>query len=147
MGEKLSLMIDSRYEVYELTDNEYCLFDKRLNRSVLTGTKEECQSELKGMKKSIQETTKKMSNHPEYKKEQTNNAVNKPNHYIGDYGLEVEEILQNFMGRYEDSYVAHRVASTIEYLLRSPLKNGKQDIEKAQYNLKQALEYIDDVLE
>ena len=65
--------------------------------------------------------------------------VKQPNHYIGEYGLEVEEILRNFLPRYENSYVAHRIGSAIEYLLRAPLKNGKQDLEKAKYNIEQAL--------
>ena len=70
-------------------------------------------------------------------------VVHSPNHYIGEYGLEVEEVLRNFLPRYVDSYVAHRIGSAIEYLLRSPLKNGKQDLEKAKYNLEQALECYD----
>lgn len=69
--------------------------------------------------------------------------VKSPNHYIGELGLEVEEVLRNFIPRYEDAYVAHRVASAIEYLLRSPLKNGTQDLEKARYNIGQALEHIE----
>lgn len=68
--------------------------------------------------------------------------VKSPNHYIGDYGLEVEEVLRNFIPRYEDAYVAHRMASAIEYILRSPLKNRTQDLEKAGYNIQQALEHI-----
>lgn len=50
--------------------------------------------------------------------------INKPKHYIGINGLEVEEVLQNFIPKYTDSYVAHRIASSVEYLLRSPQKNG-----------------------
>lgn len=72
-----------------------------------------------------------------------NNPIDKPSHYIGEQGLEVEEVLRNFLPRYENSYVAHRIGSAIEYLLRSPLKNGKQDLEKAKYNIEQALEYYD----
>lgn len=71
------------------------------------------------------------------------NMVESPNHYIGELGMEVEEVLRNFIPRYEDSYVAHRIASALEYLLRAPLKNGKQDLEKARYNITQALEHID----
>lgn len=67
--------------------------------------------------------------------------VNKPNHYIGIHGLEVEEVLQNFIPRYENSYAGHRVASAIEYLLRAPLKNKLEDIEKAKQNLEQILNY------
>jgi hypothetical protein len=69
--------------------------------------------------------------------------VNKPNHYIGEYGLEVEDVLRNFIPRYTDPYVGHRIASAIEYLLRSPLKNRRQDIEKAGKNIQQALAYLD----
>lgn len=72
-----------------------------------------------------------------------NNPVDKPIHYVGELGLEVELVLRNFLPRYTDAYVAHRVASAIEYLLRSPLKNGKQDIEKARYNLGQALDHLE----
>ena len=70
--------------------------------------------------------------------------VNQPNHYIGEYGLEVEDVLRNFIPRYTDPYVGHRIASAIEYLLRSPLKNGQQDIEKARKNLDQALGYMEE---
>jgi hypothetical protein len=71
-------------------------------------------------------------------------TVDSPNHYIGEHGLEVEDILQQFIGRYEDAYVAHRVASAIEYLLRAPLKNGNEDIRKARKNLDQVLDYVDE---
>ena len=73
-----------------------------------------------------------------------NDVVKQPSHYIGEQGLEVEEVLRNFLPRYEDSYVAHRIGSAIEYLLRSPLKNGKQDLEKAKYNIEQALESMNE---
>lgn len=69
--------------------------------------------------------------------------INQPKHYIGDQGLEVETVLQNFVPRYQDAYVGHRVSSSLEYLLRAPLKNKREDIEKAKKNLEQALEYID----
>lgn len=67
--------------------------------------------------------------------------VNKPNHYVGIQGLEVETVLQNFIPRYTDSYEAHRIASAIEYLLRSPLKNGTEDVKKAKKNIEQVLSY------
>ena len=72
-----------------------------------------------------------------------NDMINQPSHYVGNQGLEVEEVLQNFIPRYEDPYVGHRIASAIEYLLRSPLKNQRQDIEKAGKNIQQALAYLD----
>lgn len=71
--------------------------------------------------------------------------VNSPNHYIGDNGIEVEDVIMGFINRYEYGYVAHRVSSAIEYLLRSPLKNGKEDIEKAKKNLEQALNYLNSI--
>lgn len=67
------------------------------------------------------------------------NNVNKPKHYVGCKGLEVEEVLRNFLVYYPDPYIAHRVASAIEYLLRAPRKNGIEDIKKAHYNLEQAI--------
>lgn len=69
--------------------------------------------------------------------------VNKPNHYVGVDGLEVEDVLKNFIPRYEDAYVAHRAASATEYILRSPLKNGVEDLKKARKNLDQAIEYLE----
>ena len=74
---------------------------------------------------------------------ETFSTVDSPNHYIGEEGLEVEDILQQFIVRYEDSYIAHRVASAIEYLLRAPLKNGNEDIRKAGKNIEQILNYIE----
>ena len=67
--------------------------------------------------------------------------INKPKHYIGINGLEVETVLQNFIPKYKDGYVAHRASSAIEYLLRSPEKNGLEDIKKAKQNLEQIIEY------
>lgn len=79
------------------------------------------------------------------KKEKTlgipTDPINKPNHYVGIQGLEVETVLQNFIPRYTDSYEAHRIASAIEYLLRSPLKNGTEDVKKAKKNIEQVLSY------
>jgi len=65
-----------------------------------------------------------------------------PVHYIGEQGLEVENILHNFIPRYQDAYVAHRIASALEYLLRAPLKNKQEDLQKAKRNIEQALDYI-----
>ena len=69
--------------------------------------------------------------------------IHSPKHYIGNNGLEVEEVLRNFIPRYEDSYVGHRVASAMEYLARAPLKNGLEDLKKARYNLDQAINHIE----
>lgn len=74
-------------------------------------------------------------------------TVRKPKHYVGEQGLEVETVLQNFIPRYENSYVGHRVSSAIEYLLRAPLKNGKEDIAKAKENIEQILAYWGEQIE
>ena len=71
----------------------------------------------------------------------SNDIISKPSHYIGINGLEVEQILAEFLPRFTDGYEAHRVGSAIEYLLRSPLKNGDQDIEKAGQNIEQIKRY------
>lgn len=67
--------------------------------------------------------------------------INKPNHYIGINGLEVEEVLQNFIPKYKDGYSAHRAASAIEYILRSPEKNQLEDLKKARQNLDQLIKH------
>jgi len=77
------------------------------------------------------------------KKDYQENVVKRPEHYIGTEGLEVEQILEQFMPFYEDGYIAHRVSSAIEYLLRAPRKNGMEDIKKARYNLDQLLRYAE----
>lgn len=71
----------------------------------------------------------------------SNDVISKPSHYIGINGLEVEQILAEFLPRFTDGYEAHRVGSAIEYLLRSPLKNKSQDIEKAGQNIEQIKRY------
>ena len=70
--------------------------------------------------------------------------VNKPKHYIGVHGLEVETVLENFLPKITDGYVAHRIGSAIEYILRHPEKNGRQDLEKAKKNLEQVFSYWDE---
>lgn len=67
--------------------------------------------------------------------------VNKPKHYIGVNGMEVEEVLQNFLPKINDGYVAHRIGSAVEYLLRHPEKNGDEDILKAKQNIEQIAKY------
>ena len=69
------------------------------------------------------------------------NMVTKPSHYIGINGLEVEQILEEFLPRFTNGYEAHRVGSAIEYLLRSPLKNLDEDIKKAGQNIEQIIRY------
>lgn len=77
-------------------------------------------------------------------KPQSESMVHKPKHYIGEQGLEVETVLQNFVPRYKNAYVGHRISSSLEYLLRAPLKNKKEDLEKAKKNIEQALNYLEE---
>ena len=57
--------------------------------------------------------------------------------------MEVETVLQNFIPKFKDAYIGHRVASAVEYLLRSPEKNGIEDVKKAHRNLEQAIEHYE----
>lgn len=70
------------------------------------------------------------------------NKVNKPSHYVGTNGMEVEQFLKEFMTKENDGYVAHRKASAIEYVIRAFHKeDGIEDINKAIKNLELILEH------
>lgn len=70
-------------------------------------------------------------------------AIRYVKHYFGIFDLEVETVLQNFIPKFKDAYIGHRVASAVEYLLRSPEKNGIEDVKKAHRNLEQAIEHYE----
>ena len=70
-------------------------------------------------------------------------AIRHVKHYFGIFNLEVETVLQNFIPKFQDAYIGHRVASAVEYLLRSPEKNGIEDVKKAHRNLEQAIEHYE----
>lgn len=70
-------------------------------------------------------------------------AIRHVKHYFGIFDLEVETVLQNFIPKFQDAYIGHRVASAVEYLLRSPEKNGIEDVKKAHRNLEQAVEHYE----
>lgn len=72
----------------------------------------------------------------------TTDVVNRPKHYVGIYGLEVETVLENFLPKIKDGYVAHRVGSLLEYVLRHPEKNGIEDLGKAEKNMRQVFAYL-----
>ena len=74
----------------------------------------------------------------------SHDMVNKPKHYVGVQNLEVETVLENFLPKITDGYVAHRIGSAIEYILRHPEKNGRQDLEKAKKNLEQIFSYLEE---
>lgn len=61
-------------------------------------------------------------------------AVNKPSHYVGNKGLEVKEVLENFV-KNKSGMEAHRWCSAVEYLLRYAEKNGVEDLKKARKNI------------
>lgn len=73
-------------------------------------------------------------------------TVEQPSHYIGEHGLEVREIEENFLVRYQDGHLAHLAGALLEYLLRAPSK-GKlaEDIQKVQYLANEMAEYIEKV--
>ena len=70
--------------------------------------------------------------------------VNHPEHYQGLDGLEVDEVMQNFIPKYENSYVGAMICNVLKYILRAPAK-GKQleDLKKAQKNLKLAIKKLE----
>ena len=75
-------------------------------------------------------------------KPEKNDNVNKPNHYIGTYGLEGKEVTANFIkGKAEME--THCWCSTVEYLLRYKEKNGLEDLKKARKNLDWLIEELE----
>ena len=72
--------------------------------------------------------------------------VEQPSHYIGEHGLEVREIEENFLVRYQDGHLAHLAGALLEYLLRAPSK-GKlaEDIKKVRYLSNEMVEYVEKV--
>lgn len=73
-------------------------------------------------------------------------TVEQPSHYIGEHGLEVRKIEENFLVRYHDGHLAHLAGALLEYLLRAPSK-GKlvEDIQKVQYLANEMAEYVEKV--
>lgn len=70
--------------------------------------------------------------------------VKQPSHYKGEQGLEVIEVMQNFLPRYQDGYVGGMIKDVIKYVLRAPSK-GKmlEDLQKAREYLNYAIEYLE----
>ena len=65
--------------------------------------------------------------------------IKKPNHYIGDNGIEVESVIDGFAGELK-GLQAFRFGNIVKYILRFQKKNGLQDLKKAQENLKRFIE-------
>lgn len=74
--------------------------------------------------------------------------VEQPSHYIGEHGLEVREIEENFLVRYQDGHLAHLAGALLEYLLRAPSKGKlEEDIQKVKYLANEMAEYVEKVKE
>lgn len=69
-------------------------------------------------------------------KSRSNSAVNHPNHYRGVNGLEVFEVMDNFLPKYENAIDGYLVGNILKYVLRAPSK-GKmnEDLRKAEKHL------------
>ena len=71
----------------------------------------------------------------------TDSAVHSPAHYVGTLGLEVSQVLLEFV-KNKNGLEAHHWCSAVEYLLRYAEKNGSEDLEKAKVNLEWLLEDV-----
>lgn len=72
----------------------------------------------------------------QWDKSKSNSTVNHPNHYKGVNGLEVFEVMDNFLPKYENAIDGYLVGNILKYVLRAPCK-GKmnEDLRKAEKHL------------
>lgn len=72
----------------------------------------------------------------QYDKSRSNSSVNHPSHYRGVNGLEVFEVMDNFLPKYENAIDGYLVGNILKYVLRAPSK-GKmnEDLRKAEKHL------------
>lgn len=81
-------------------------------------------------------------------KQTDGSQVEQPSHYIGEKGLEVREIEENFLVRFQDGHLAHLAGALLEYLLRAPSKGKlEEDIQKVKYLANEMAEYVEKVKE
>ena len=75
----------------------------------------------------------------------SNSAVNHPSHYRGVNGLEVFEVMDNFLPKYENAIDGYLVGNILKYVLRAPSK-GKmnEDLRKAEKHLKMLIKRTSD---
>jgi hypothetical protein len=78
-------------------------------------------------------------------------VVNSPNHYILFKDIEVKDVVKEVLRRWQDESntdmsfnQAGMMKEALQYLLRAPKKNKKEDVEKAVYYLKAILEEWDE---
>ena len=69
-----------------------------------------------------------------------NDNVNNPKHYQGINGLEVIEVMENFIPKL-NGMKAVCMANIIKYVLRHPEKNGVEDLMKARWYLDRLISY------
>ena len=74
--------------------------------------------------------------------ENKTDMIKNPSHYKGEHGLEVREVQENFVPKYEKygAMVVCDIKDSIKYALRAPDKNGVEDIDKAINMLQYARE-------
>lgn len=74
-----------------------------------------------------------------------NSTVNHPSHYRGVNGLEVFDVMDNFLPKYENAVDGYLVGNILKYVLRAPSK-GKmlEDLKKAKVHLDLLIERLED---
>lgn len=65
--------------------------------------------------------------------------INSPAHYMGAYGLEALDVIENFVDGLE-GLQAYYQGNVIKYVLRWPKKGGLQDLKKARVYLDKLIE-------
>ena len=71
-----------------------------------------------------------------------NDNVNHPSHYQGKNGLEVIDVIDNFVGELQGEK-AVCMGNVIKYILRHTKKNGVEDLLKARWYLDRLISYYD----
>lgn len=72
-----------------------------------------------------------------------NDNVNHPSHYQGKNGLEVIDVIDNFVGDLQGEK-AVCMGNVIKYILRHTKKNGVEDLLKARWYLDRLISYYDE---
>lgn len=85
--------------------------------------------------------------HEEDTRTTVHDVVNSPNHYILFKDIEVKDVVKEVLRRWQHESgtemsfnQAGMMKEALQYLLRAPKKNKKEDVEKAVYYLKAILE-------
>ncbi len=77
-------------------------------------------------------------------KNESKDMVNHPEHYQGLDGLEADEVMQNFIPKYKNSYVGAKICNVLKYILRAPVKRKQlEDLKKAQKELQFAIDKLE----